>query len=73
VTFLLLHTLVGLSLSAKDDDGSSHLDVLEHTLLEKRSFVSVANPHLYWVSNRYRPSSTNVKSHLYRVSHPLQI
>jgi hypothetical protein len=35
--------------------------------------VSVHNPYLYRVLNRYKASGTNVKSHLYWVSHPVQM
>jgi hypothetical protein len=44
-----------------------------HTLLEKRSFVPVHNPHLYRVLKRYKPSSTNGVEHLYRARYLLQM
>jgi hypothetical protein len=37
------------------------------TLLEKRSFVPVYNPHLYRLLNRYKFFGTNNVMHLYRV------
>jgi hypothetical protein len=56
----------------------------QRSLLKKCSFVPVGNPHLYWVSNRYKPSDTNdvkpgtngpspsdvAEGHLYRVEAP---
>jgi hypothetical protein len=43
------------------------------TLLEKWVFVPVHNPHLYRKLNQSKASGTNVREHLYRVSHPVQI
>jgi hypothetical protein len=37
------------------------------TLLENRPFIPGENSHLYRLSIRYKPSNTNVGSHLYRV------
>jgi hypothetical protein len=42
------------------------------TLLEKRVFVPVHNPHLYRVLNRYKASGTNVVEHFYRARCPVQ-
>jgi hypothetical protein len=43
------------------------------TLLEKRSFVPVGNPHWYRVSNRYKPSYTNEVEDWYRARYPVQM
>jgi hypothetical protein len=34
---------------------------------KNRHFVPVGNPHLYRISNRYKSSGTNERTHLYRV------
>jgi hypothetical protein len=44
-----------------------------HPLHEKHSFVMVGNPHLYQVSNRYKPSGTNEVEHLYRARYLVQM
>jgi hypothetical protein len=52
------------------DDGSLQLAVTsmsERVTTTKRTFVLVGNPHLYWVSNRYKPYGTNVVENFYRV------
>jgi hypothetical protein len=48
-------------------------NIVLHAVLEKRPFVPVGNPHLYQVSNRYKPSGTNVVKHLYRTRYPVQM
>jgi hypothetical protein len=40
--------------------------VVPMSLLERRPFVPVQNPHLYRVLNQYKPSGTNMVEHLYR-------
>jgi hypothetical protein len=42
-------------------------------LLGKMTFLPVGNPHLYQVSNRYKPSSTNMVKHLYQARYPVQM
>jgi hypothetical protein len=48
--------------------------IIVHTsTTEKHSFIPVGNPHLYRVSNPYKPSDINEVEHFYRVRYPLQM